>query len=50
MCICTHVDVPPKTLDFGCFEANGARYTGQWSEGRFHDEGYLQLADGTTFA
>eukprot|EP00438_Fugacium_kawagutii_P026709 Skav219967 [mRNA] locus=scaffold2879:331655:341537:+ [translate_table: standard] len=29
---------------------NGAEYEGQWKEGRFHDDGELRLADGTSYA
>ena len=28
---------------------NGAEYEGQWKEGRFHDDGELRLADGTSY-
>lgn len=31
-------------------QVNGAEYEGQWKEGRFHDDGELRLADGTSYA
>ena len=30
-------------------QVNGAEYQGQWKEGRFHDDGELRLADGTSY-
>ncbi|CAJ1446944.1 unnamed protein product [Effrenium voratum] len=34
----------------GLLKANGVKYQGTFSEGRFHEEGELCLADGTVFA